>query len=50
MRFNRENLKYPRFLSFPLCPTPEIKNSEISESNRMLQILIVSIALSVRKL
>ena len=36
-----EKKKIPRFLSFRLCPTPKIKNSEISESVLFLQILTV---------
>ena len=36
-----EKKKIPRFPSFRLCPTPKIKNSEISESVLLLQILTV---------
>ena len=36
-----EKKKIPRFPSFRLCPTPKIKNSEISESVLFLQILTV---------
>ena len=44
--FNKKKKKFPCFPSFQFCPLPEIENSEISESFLLLQVLIVSIALS----
>ena len=41
--FLSKNWKFSRFPSFRFCPTPEIKNLEISESLLLLQILTVVI-------
>ena len=39
--FYLKKWKFPRFPSFPFCPTPKIENSEISESVLLLQIFTV---------
>ena len=36
-----EKIKFPRFLSFRFWPVPEIENLKISESFRLLQVLII---------
>ena len=36
-----EKIKFPRFLSFRFWPVPEIENLQISESFRLLQVLII---------
>ena len=40
-RFLEEKIKFPRFPSFRFCRAPKIKNSEISESVLLPQILTV---------
>ena len=42
----KKKIKFLRFPSFRFCPKPKIKNSEISESFLLLQVLIVVVTFS----
>ena len=44
MWFEKKKCQFPRFSSFPFCPILEIENLESSESFRLLQIFIASVA------
>ena len=48
--FNKKKWKYTRFTSFRICPIPEIESFGTLKRFYLLQMLIVSIVLSVGKL
>ena len=50
MWFEKKKCSFPRFSSFRFCPILEIENLETSESFRLLQIFIVSVALNMGKI
>ena len=50
MWFEKKKCSFPRFPSFRFCPILAIENLETSESFRLLQIFIVSVALNMGKI
>ena len=50
MWFEKKKCPCPRFPNFQFCPIFEIENLETWESFRILQVFIVSVALSMGKI